>query len=316
MKTLSSPVDQARGLRALIQQRARRSHAIPPHCRSITILSSKGGVGKSVIALNLAVSLAHFGKRVCLLDANAGVGNIDLLCRLNGYWNFGHVVSGARRVSDITLTGPAGVSILPGAFALRDIAAHSPDVQSELLVQLTEIEQQHDVLVIDSGCGLPEWSRGLASCSDDALILTTGEPTAIAEAYATVKALHTVQGLAISVIANRMTDLQSARLIEGLQSTTRTFLRSNLSFGCGIPDDPLVAESVQVRLPLVERNPSSPAARAIRQLAERLIHRPTEVRDTGFFRRTWPMVARSSLVTTETVAENSTVGFKETARIH
>lgn len=316
MHPIVMPVDQARGLRALLQQREQRQRTSPQASRSVAILSGKGGVGKSVLAVNLAVSLAHFGQRVCLLDANAGVGNIDLLCQLNGYWNFSHVVSGARQLSDVVLSGPAGIDVLPGAHSLLEIARCPRHVQQELLDQLAEFEANYDILLIDSGNGLPQWSRGLAAGADEALIVTTCEPTALAEAYATIKALHGTAGLTLSVIANRAGDLQSVRLLERLQATTATFLHGRLSLGCGIPDDPLVAESVLSRTPLVELAPSAPAARAIRQLAERLWHRPVLRTSSGFFGRIWPMIVRSDAETVKSGSENPTVAFKEIGRIH
>jgi len=310
------PVDQARGLRALLQQRSTPLRAASRVSRSISIVSGKGGVGKSVLALNLAVSLAQFGKRVCLLDANAGVGQIDLLCQRHGYWNFEHVVNGARQLADVVLTGPAGIDVLPGAHSLWEISSCPRHVQGALFAQLAAFETHYDFVLIDAGCGLPRWSRGLAASSDEALIVTTSEPTALAEAYATVKALLTPEGTALSVVANRADELQAARLLERLQATTTTFLRGRLSMGCGIPDDPLMAESVLARTPLVELSPSAPAARAIRQLAERLLHRPMFRTTSGFFGRIWPMVARSGAETVKSRSENATVAFKEIGPIH
>src|SRR5262245_37802904 len=107
--------DQAQILRGMMERRtelaAVEPHAPVPHARTIAVTSGKGGVGKSTVALNLAISLQKFGHSVCLLDANLGLGNIDLLCGLNGYWNLSHVVSGARTVSEIILDGPGGVHV-------------------------------------------------------------------------------------------------------------------------------------------------------------------------------------------------------------
>ena len=103
--------DQAKALRGLIerQKASRRDTAAPrkeSQARTIAIASGKGGVGKTNIALNLSIALAQMDARVCLLDANLGLGNIELLCRLNGYWNLSHVLVGARTLKDIVLEGP------------------------------------------------------------------------------------------------------------------------------------------------------------------------------------------------------------------
>jgi flagellar biosynthesis protein FlhG len=183
--------DQARGLRALLERHANR--AFSPRgqtaCRTIAVTSGKGGVGKSHLALNLAVALAQRGRRVCLLDGNLGLGSLDLLCGLNGYWNLAHVVTGARRLEDVILDGPAGIHLIPGASGLTDLADCPPHVQSQLLSQLESLEHEHDVLLIDTGSGIHQLVRQFAQATDDVLVVTTPEPTSIADAYATIKAL-------------------------------------------------------------------------------------------------------------------------------
>src|SRR5262245_51137548 len=144
--------DQARILRGMME---RRSEASAPEqsstgagARTIAVTSGKGGVGKSNIALNLAIALGQAGHAVCLLDANLGLGNLDLLCGLNGYWNLSHVVSGARTVSEIMLEGPSGVHVVPGASGLVHVVDGSAEVQREILSQLERLERQHDYLIL------------------------------------------------------------------------------------------------------------------------------------------------------------------------
>lgn len=96
MTVLTAPIcDQALELRRLVERRQlSTSPPTPSRARSIAVTSGKGGVGKSHLALNLAVALAEQGLRVCLLDGNLGLGSLDLLCGVNGYWNLAHVITG------------------------------------------------------------------------------------------------------------------------------------------------------------------------------------------------------------------------------
>src|SRR5262245_61998403 len=107
--------DQAQILRGMMERRTELAVVEPlpvrPQARTVAVTSGKGGVGKSSVALNLAIALQKMGHSVCLFDANLGLGNIDLLCGLNGYWNLSHVVSGARTVSEIVLEGPCGIHV-------------------------------------------------------------------------------------------------------------------------------------------------------------------------------------------------------------
>src|SRR5262245_25715890 len=129
--------DQAQVLRGLMEQREETpwresaSHKTSS-AQTISITSGKGGVGKSNIALNLGIVLAQTGHSVCLLDANLGLGNIDLLCGLNGYWNLSHVMTGARTLEEIALEGPHGLKVIPGASGLSETADCSPSAQQDI----------------------------------------------------------------------------------------------------------------------------------------------------------------------------------------
>jgi flagellar biosynthesis protein FlhG len=267
--------DQATILRDLIDRKPQGSRdgqsRRPERARTIALASGKGGVGKSCLALNLAVALAQSGKRVCVLDACLGLGNIDLLCGLNGYWNLEHVITGARSLQQIMLSGPAGIQILPGASALSELADCPPPLQKSLLAELQELERRHDFLIVDTSTGIHRSVRQFATAADLVLVTTVPETTAIADAYATVKALSLPNSPPLDVVINKADTLAQAKAIATqLQKTTRTFVRSELGIAGSVLFDPAVAHSVAVREPFVLRSPNCPAATDIHQLARRV----------------------------------------------
>ena len=107
--------DQAAALRALVSGGT-------PRATTIAVTSGKGGVGKSNIAVNLAVALAERGLRICLLDLDLGLANADLLMNLRSARNLGHVIEGEASLEDIMLEGPGGVHVIPGASGLARLA--------------------------------------------------------------------------------------------------------------------------------------------------------------------------------------------------
>jgi flagellar biosynthesis protein FlhG len=268
--------DQATALRGLMSDRLtpiRAVHAAPAARRAfaIAVTSGKGGVGKSNIALNLAIELARVESAVCLLDANPGLGNIDLLCGLNGYWNVAHVVTGARSLRDVALAGPAGVKILSGARSLSDLAEASPGCQRDVVQQLEELEQSCDFLVIDAGTGFQASARRLLTAADTTLVVTTPEPTAIADAYAIIKGLSPAAPPRVEIVVNQCEAASLAQTIcERLAQTSRLFVRMDVHAAGWIPSDAEVSRAVARRTPLSLASPNSPAAQAIRQLARRL----------------------------------------------
>lgn len=285
--------DQATALRGLMQSRLgvaeRPPDQLPATARTIAITSGKGGVGKSNIALNLAIALAQQDAAVCLIDANLGLGNIDLLCGLNGYWNLSHVVTGARQLSDVVLNGPGGVDVIPGASGLAEVADCPEAARNDILSQLQELEASHDFLIIDTGTGIHRPVRQFVTASDHVLIITTPEPTAIADAYATVKALSSADVPRLDAIVNRAASAEQAREISGrLRQTARMFLKTDVNPAGFIPDDAAVGESVARRSPFLVEAPNCPASKHIVRLATQLRRLSDAKSDqTGFFAKLW-----------------------------
>ncbi|MED5448380.1 MAG: AAA family ATPase, partial [Planctomycetota bacterium] len=180
--------DQARRLRGLVEQRQQHRLAADNSTTTtatvIAVTSGKGGVGKSCLALNLSIALARLDVRVALLDTSLGLGHLDLMCGLNGYWNLGHVLAGTRRLPEITLEGPSGIHVIPGAGRLSEFSDGDKPINPDVSEQLVSLETEHDVLVLDTGHREHPFVVNCLSASDTVLVVTTPEPTALADAYA------------------------------------------------------------------------------------------------------------------------------------
>ncbi len=277
--------DQACELRALV---ALRSAATRPAtdqpsrvCRSLTVVSGKGGVGKSVIALNLAIAFARQGVSVGLLDVSQGTGSLGLLCGQNGYWNFEHVAAGTRDLKDILLTGPHGIQIVPGAGHLLT----SGESRTSAVRDMATFESQHDWLIVDTGADLSA-ARWCAAPADCTLIVTTPEPTAVAEAYAAMKLLAAAGVSAVSVLVNQADSPQQAlQILNRLRHAARTFLGSDIGLAGFIPFDPAVSQSVFRRVPLIDIAPTGPAQQALEQMGQRLTRTVPARREGRFIER-------------------------------
>jgi flagellar biosynthesis protein FlhG len=273
-------IDQATRLRGLMESRLslHGAHGVVADpdvavatARVIAVTSGKGGVGKSNISLNLAIALSRADARVCLIDANPGLSNIDLLCGLNGYWNLSHVVSGARALSEIILDGPEGIHVVSGAGGLAQLRDCPLEVRRDVLRQTAQLDEQHDYLVIDTGTGVQDSPRTLAAAADVALVVTTAEPTSIADAYATVKGLSAAPPPNLMVVANQVESArQAAAIIDRMRRTAGLFLHTEITHAGHIPHDRSVVQSVARRIPLLVGTPRSAAAQAIVQLARRV----------------------------------------------
>lgn len=287
--------DQANALRGLMERRTSvvsfnsASSDSGSQCQTIAIASGKGGVGKSNIALNLALALARADQSVLLMDVSWGTGSLELLCGLNGRWNFSHVIAGTHRLDEVLLDGPEGIKILSGVGSLAE--AESSSGTAELWQQLQQLRQEFQFVVMDLGVGMPRALRPLMAMAQRVINVTTTEPTSIAEAYATMKSLAGMIQPKWDVLVNQTEQASQAETIfQRLKQTTRVFLKTELAWAGTIPQDSHVPSAVFLRKPFLLEHPQCEASQALKQLARRLINQ-REVRPHPIHSPSFPLAA-------------------------
>jgi len=105
--------DQAQKLRELINRR-NRSTKRTCSAKVVAITSGKGGVGKTNVALNLAIEFNASGKKVIILDGDLGLANIEVLLGTMPKYNLSDVIFGRKIITDIITEGPNDVKFISG----------------------------------------------------------------------------------------------------------------------------------------------------------------------------------------------------------
>jgi flagellar biosynthesis protein FlhG len=254
--------DQAAGLR-------RRGAARP--VKVLTVTGGKGGVGKTNIAANLAITLAQFGRRVMLLDADLGLANVDVLLGLQPRYTLADVLRGERALADIIVTGPGGVRVVPGASGLAELADLGTAGQAGLINAFSELTEDLDLLVVDTAAGISGSVLRFCAAASDVLVVVCDEPTSITDAYALIKVLSTEHGVTRFRIVTNMTHQggDGRQLFEKLLRVTERFLQVTLDHAGSLPYDDRVWRAVQLQAPFVTAFPGSLAAAALKRLATR-----------------------------------------------
>ena len=236
---------------------------------SVAITSGKGGVGKSCIALNLAAELAKSGKRVLLVDGDLGLGNVGLLLGIGGEWTIEDALSGRCPVAEAAIEGPEGLVILPAANEGETDFWQTLAVVPSVVVELEAFAADFDVLVIDTGAGIADKTVDLVIAADEALVVVTPEPTAIADAYVTLKTLLLHRSELVAGLLVNMADSaeEAAELHDKFAELASRFLGAEIDNRGYIPLDRYVREAVKRQVPFALTAPPSPAAQALMRLA-------------------------------------------------
>lgn len=240
--------------------------------RTIAITGGKGGVGKSNIAVNVALELAMAGWRVSLLDADLALANADVLLGVNPQFHLGHVLSGERTLEEVVIETEHGLRLIPGGSGVEDLANLSRAQQQRLIAELLAMENDVDFMIIDTSAGIGHNVTSVLTAASQVVIVTTPDPTAVVDAYATIKVLHgRSPEKPISIVVNDVVGIGDADQIFGqLQAAARKFLQHPVEHLGSVPRDPELADAVRAQVPVVDYAPDTPASRSLRLIARQL----------------------------------------------
>ena len=254
----------------------------------LAITSGKGGVGKTNIAANLSVCMAAENQRVILMDADLGLGNLDVLMNIQSRYNLSHVVSGNRTLAEITQVGPNGVEVLCGGSGIETLANLGQFQRQRLLEEMQGLENRSDVILIDTGAGIHSTVISFCLAADHTLVVTTPEPTAITDAYAMIKVLAAKNYTGrISLLVNMAQSLMEGKKVyRQIADVASRFLNLGVyEAGVFCRDENLV-QAVRRRELVVQAFPKANISRAFRAISNRLT-KNVKIRagGEGFFRK-------------------------------
>ncbi|MEN6348068.1 MAG: MinD/ParA family protein [Syntrophomonas sp.] len=241
--------------------------------RVVVISSGKGGVGKSTLALNIAINLCTRGKKVILMDADLGLANLDVMLGLVAKYNLYHMIQERKTLKDITVSGPEGLKIIPGGSGISELANLNDDQLRRILVELRRLDGEYDYMIIDTGAGISKNVVAFLLAADDVIVITTPEPTSITDAYSIVKSVtkDSFPGN-LYLVVNRVTDNSEGIMVaEKFKLVCEKFLSCEIKPLGHIVNEPLIGEGIRRQQAFVQIFPKSLAAKNIDMICNDLI---------------------------------------------
>jgi len=264
--------DQAETLREIMRQR-NSDTGDAKQTRIITIASGKGGVGKTNLSTNIALSYAALGKKVVLMDADLGLANVNVVMGVVPKYNLYHVIRRQKTMKEIIMDTEYGIQIVAGASGFAKIANLSENERQAFVEDLQDLSSA-DVLIIDTSAGVSNNVLAFVAAADEAIIVTTPEPTAITDAYGIIKIIATEidnLNLGLKLIVNRVRSVtEGKKVAERVINIAAQFLNLKIDYLGYVYEDPSVQQAILKQKPFLVLDPKGKASICVRQITSRL----------------------------------------------
>jgi flagellar biosynthesis protein FlhG len=281
--------DQAEKLREIMRQKNKNGdkqdkEKTAKHTRIITVTSGKGGVGKTNTSVNMALAYARMGKKVVVMDADLGLANVNVMLNVVPKFTLYHVIRKQKSMKEIIQTTDYGIQIVAGASGVSKIANLTEEERQNFIDELDTLSNA-DIIIIDTSAGVSSNVLDFIAAADEAVIITTPEPTAITDAYGIIKIIATEidnLNMGLKLVVNRVKSVAEAKKVaDRMTQIAGQFLNLKVDYLGFIYDDPVVSQSVLRQRPFMVVDPKSKASQCIQHIVGRL--EKSEIRENNGF---------------------------------
>jgi len=240
---------------------------------SLSIMSGKGGVGKTNIVLNLGYALQQTEMTAMLMDCDLGLANLDVLLGISPEKNLHDLLQTGVDAEDVVVPIEDGFDMLPATSGVPELVEMDEDMQDILFKKLVALAGEYDYLMLDLGAGISHTVLSFATLTQLRIVVVTPEPTSLTDSYAMIKVLVTQHQVKdFLVIVNQATSAGEAKqTFERLAAACKNFLNIELRNLGFIHQDPTLVESVRRQTPLMKYAPDAIASKDIKSLAKKLM---------------------------------------------
>ena len=248
--------------------------------RILAVSSGKGGVGKTNVVANLSLALVEKGFKVLIFDADLGLANIDVLLGLAPEKDIRHVLSGEVPLKEVVIQTPYGFGVIPASSGLVELTRLETSEKMLLKEQFEEATEGVDFLVFDLAAGIADNVLFFNLVAQERIVITTPEPTAMADAYALMKILYRrYQVKRFYFLVNLVKEPREGKAVyQQLYRVMERFLGPvGLTYLGSLRTDPCVTKAVRQQEPFLKVCPEGPASEDLRAVCEKILKLKPEV---------------------------------------
>ncbi|MEK6961372.1 MAG: P-loop NTPase [Nanoarchaeota archaeon] len=228
----------------------------------VAVISGKGGVGKTTVAVNIAAALVGFGRLPVVVDGDLHSPNVGMqLGSPSLPVTINQVLDGEHPVSSAMYLHPSGIRVVPASISFHDAKkARHEDVH----IVVDSLRNGSDLTLLDCPAGLGKEVRSVIAASDAVIAVTTPDLVAVTDVIKSVQLAKDLHKDVLGVVVNQLTP-------ESELSMTNIATLTGLPVLTGIPHDAAILESLKIRHPVVFSHPESISAIRFKELAALLV---------------------------------------------
>lgn len=272
-------MDQAAKLRKLVREKKEEVVKVETKktAKILSVTSGKGGVGKTSLSVNIAASLGKEDLRVLLIDADLGLSNVEIMLGVTPSYTLKDVIKNGRAIEEVIINGPYNIDFISGGNGFLELAELSEIEREEILIKIHKLEELYDIIIIDTGAGISKNVTAFLTISDEIIVVTNSEPTALTDAYSIIKVITEEKlkqkiGLIINRVKNKNEYQQASDI---LINTAKKFLGEEIKSLGFVYEDPNVRKTIYKKTPFVIYYPNSVASDCVKEIISNLALKET-----------------------------------------
>lgn len=252
------------------------------YVKTIAVASGKGGVGKTNVAANLAIAMQKLGKKVMIMDGDLGLSNINVLLNLAPKHNIQHLLTGLMSLKEIVVEGPHGILVLPAGSGMQELLTLNELQRLKILQAFDSYDGDINVLLIDTAAGISENVAFFCIAAQEIIIVTSPEPTSIADACALIKVLYSQyhENDFIILVNSAKSAGEAFEVFKLLSLAMEKFVNISLDYFGFLPYDDFVPAAVRAQKAFLDLYPQRDLSKKIFEIAGKFMDRTDKVKGT------------------------------------